>query len=314
MNIEDLTIFETLSRSFNMSEVAREMYISQSSVSYSISKLESELGVKLFTRNGKKLSHTPEGHMLLSRVSSIVKAYSDLRSLFIPNVYEQYLRVGWSHSVGEAYANTILSSYATKCPEICVFSMDGSPRQLLDMFEDHQLDILITGIESVSHNMGGGQVVSCELLDRSRLIFVCSAASNFVKQEALEKHLVRTEDLEVNELPVLLKQPISMPARLGTMLPQNIQGESPPCRVIGLYDSFCQALDGARFGLGAALVPDMLIDAADKDICWFESAGLQFEDDIYICIREADLNQRVISSFFNFTKKFFQEKRPHVHL
>ena len=313
MNIEDLTIFEYLSRSFNMSEVAREMYISQSSVSYSISKLESELGVKLFTRNGKKLSHTPEGHLLASHVSSIVNAYSDLRSLFIPNVYEKYLRVGWSHSVGEAYSNAVLRGYAEKYPKTRVFSMDGSPRQLLDMFEEHQLDILITGIEAVSHNAGGGLVVSCDLLDHSRLIFACSAASDFVKREALEKHLVRTADLKVNELPVLLKQPISMTSRLGTMLPQNIQGESPPCRVVGLYDSFCRALDGARCGLGAALVPDMLIDAENEDFYWFETAGLQFDDDIYICSREADLEQRDIRSFFDFTKKFFAERRPHIH-
>lgn len=313
MNIEDLTIFEALSRSFNMSEVAREMYTSQSSISYSISKLESELGVKLFTRNGKKLSHTPEGHLLASRASSVVNAYSGLRSLFIPNVYEKYLRVGWSHSVGEAYANAIMRGYAAEHAETRIFSMDGSPRQLLDMFEDHQLDILVTGIESVSHNMGGGQIVSCELLDRSRLVFACASTSHFVGEEALEKHLVRTEDLKINELPILLKQPINMPARLGTMLPQNIQGESPPCRVVGLYDSFSHALNGALYGLGAALVPDMLIDAEDENIRWFECAGLQFEDDIYICSREADLNQGCIRSFFDFTKKFFQEKRPHIH-
>lgn len=55
MNIRKLVIFYETARSLNMSKVAKELYISQPSISQSIAELESEIDIKLFDRIGKKL-------------------------------------------------------------------------------------------------------------------------------------------------------------------------------------------------------------------------------------------------------------------
>lgn len=61
MNERKLKIFFEVAKSLNMTEVARNLYISQPAVSMAISELEEELGVKLFERIGKKLYLTYEG-------------------------------------------------------------------------------------------------------------------------------------------------------------------------------------------------------------------------------------------------------------
>ena len=61
MNIRKLEIFYKTAKCLNMSQVAKEMYISQPSISQCISEIESEIDTKLFDRIGKKLYLTHEG-------------------------------------------------------------------------------------------------------------------------------------------------------------------------------------------------------------------------------------------------------------
>ncbi len=53
MTIRSLEIFVKVAECGKMSEVARNMYITQSSVSQAISEIEKEYGVKLFDRISK---------------------------------------------------------------------------------------------------------------------------------------------------------------------------------------------------------------------------------------------------------------------
>lgn len=53
MNERKLKIFYEVAKTLNMTEVAKNLYISQPAVSMVILELENELGVKLFERIGK---------------------------------------------------------------------------------------------------------------------------------------------------------------------------------------------------------------------------------------------------------------------
>lgn len=61
MNIRKLKIFYATANSLNMTKVAKELYISQPSVSQYIHEIEAELGVVLFDRIGKRLHLIEEG-------------------------------------------------------------------------------------------------------------------------------------------------------------------------------------------------------------------------------------------------------------
>ena len=54
MNIRKLSIFYETASCLNMSKVAKEMYISQPSISQCISEIEAELDTKLFRQNREK--------------------------------------------------------------------------------------------------------------------------------------------------------------------------------------------------------------------------------------------------------------------
>lgn len=64
MNIEALKYFQYIAKYKNITQAAKHLYISQSTLSRHIMSLENELGVKLFERNNKMVSLTEAGKML----------------------------------------------------------------------------------------------------------------------------------------------------------------------------------------------------------------------------------------------------------
>ena len=77
MNIRKLEIFYKTAKCLNMSQVAKDMYISQPSISQSISEIESEIDTKLFDRIGKKLYLTHEGKIFYEYVRTILNIYEE---------------------------------------------------------------------------------------------------------------------------------------------------------------------------------------------------------------------------------------------
>lgn len=62
----------------NLSEAAKELYITQPALSLSLSNLEKELGIKLFFRVRNGLVLTPEGEKLLDSFENVRDAYEEL--------------------------------------------------------------------------------------------------------------------------------------------------------------------------------------------------------------------------------------------
>ena len=60
-----------------MSQVAKDMYISQPSISQCISEIESEVDAKLFDRIGKKLYLTHEGQIFYEYTRRILNIYEE---------------------------------------------------------------------------------------------------------------------------------------------------------------------------------------------------------------------------------------------
>ncbi|MBQ9032134.1 MAG: LysR family transcriptional regulator [Parasporobacterium sp.] len=81
MNINSLKYFITLAEQLHFGRAADMLYISQSTLSYHINELENELGIKLFTRNNRKVLLSSTGAAILPLAKKIVEESSDLQKL-----------------------------------------------------------------------------------------------------------------------------------------------------------------------------------------------------------------------------------------
>ena len=77
MDSTKLKYFISAAQSLNFSEVARNYYVSQPTISHQIGLLEQELGVELFTRQGTKLHLTAEGDFFFPIARKIVDEIHD---------------------------------------------------------------------------------------------------------------------------------------------------------------------------------------------------------------------------------------------
>jgi len=72
MELLQLKYFSALAHNGNLTNTAKQLYISPPSLSLTISKLESELGVKLFDRNGRHLELNETGKNFLFDIDSML--------------------------------------------------------------------------------------------------------------------------------------------------------------------------------------------------------------------------------------------------
>ena len=75
MTIRDLEIFIEVVRAKNMSNAAKNLKISQPTVSHAISQIENEYNVKLFDRISKKLYITDVGLRLYDFALNILEQF-----------------------------------------------------------------------------------------------------------------------------------------------------------------------------------------------------------------------------------------------
>lgn len=70
MELLQLKYFRDAAKLENFSKVAEKYYVPQSSISHTIARLEEELGVKLFTRNGRKVLLNEAGKAFLEEIDA----------------------------------------------------------------------------------------------------------------------------------------------------------------------------------------------------------------------------------------------------
>ncbi|BAK98790.1 LysR family transcriptional regulator [Oscillibacter valericigenes Sjm18-20] len=89
MNLKQLQYFQTIAELEHYTRAAEKLYVSQSTLSHAIQELETELNVKLFTRNGRNVKLTKYGKLFLPYVQktleSLETGISTLQEYINPN-------------------------------------------------------------------------------------------------------------------------------------------------------------------------------------------------------------------------------------
>ncbi len=83
MNLQFIKYFVTLAETKNFTKAAEKVHVVQSTFSAGIKKLEEHLECKLFFRDKRNVSLTPEGVTLLPKAKKILSQWSEIESDFI---------------------------------------------------------------------------------------------------------------------------------------------------------------------------------------------------------------------------------------
>lgn len=243
MELIALEIFVEVSRRLSFSDVARNREIEPSSVSRTISSLETELGERLFHRTTRKLTLTEAGALYLARVEPLVaqldNAKHEVRAT--GRGPRGILRLSASTAFGQARLVPLLAAFCERYPDLKLeLLMDDANLDLVD----HGIDLAVRLAPGVDANV----IVSKLMETRYHVV----AAPGWLDA----RRLTRPDGLR--EQRVLR---FTLPGYRDRWLFRDKSGEVIIVPVDGdlLISSAIGLRDAAIAGLGPALLADWLI-------------------------------------------------------
>lgn len=144
MELRQLKYFVKVARTLNFSEAAKQLYVTQSTLSQQIKQLETELGTTLFVRSSHSVSLTEAGNVLLSQAQrTIVEAdlcaekIADLNALAAGE-----LNIGVTYSFSPILTETIVS-FIRQYPRIKLNITYKPMAELMQLLKRRDVDFVL---------------------------------------------------------------------------------------------------------------------------------------------------------------------------
>jgi len=147
MTLQELRYFCVTAEVLHYTRASRLLYISQPSLSYAINKLEQELGVPLFEKDGKRVSLTKYGEEFLPyakrALTEISEGIEHLREMKVPS--SGGISMGYLYSVSfSALPDFVNRFYRHQGNEQTAFRFrQGKAGELIEQLLNGSLDFLI---------------------------------------------------------------------------------------------------------------------------------------------------------------------------
>ncbi len=130
----------------NISAAAESLYTSQPGISKQLRLLEEELGVDLFSRNGKHLTEvTPIGCHIITKAENILREVNNIQILS-----EEYrddrrgsLSIATTHTQARYALLPVIKVFRERYPAVTLQIHQGSPEQIAELVQSGKVDFAI---------------------------------------------------------------------------------------------------------------------------------------------------------------------------
>jgi len=151
MNTSEIEVFLAIVRYGNISNAARQLYISQSTISQRIKNLESKLGVRLLERSKgiTSIRLTNEGERFFKIALKWEQLSTDSKMLK-QKQHNQYVSIAGVDSINNFVLNDIFRSIVNDDPNTGYFFRTHQSNEIYSLVEDNTVDIGFILQEKVS--------------------------------------------------------------------------------------------------------------------------------------------------------------------
>ena len=143
MELADLHIFRSVVQAGGITRAAEKLHRVQSNVTTRVRQLEQELGVDLFTRDGKRLHLSPAGKVLLDYADRLLDLAGEAREAVHDTRPRGLFRLGSMESTAATRLPGPLSDYMRRYPEVKLELHSGNTPQLATKVLAGELDAAI---------------------------------------------------------------------------------------------------------------------------------------------------------------------------
>lgn len=143
MILKDLEYICEVARQRTLSEAAKNLSISQPALSLFVSNLETELGIRLFTRKKNRLQITPEGKIYVQTASEMLDVRNRLYAQLHALKSQQKIRIGLASNYGFNIFSQVLASHKEFYADADISVSEGRAFSLLHLLKHLELDFII---------------------------------------------------------------------------------------------------------------------------------------------------------------------------
>lgn len=179
MTIRNLEIFTKVAELGSMSAAAKQMYITQPSVSLAIAEIEHEYDIKLFDRVGNRLRLTPTGEHLLEYTTHILHQYKEMEHFLKDESHSSAIRIGATVTVGQYIIAPIIDELKKEIPNASCEVTVASTHIIEDALLRSELDIGFVEGDITSQSLIVKPVMEDELT------VLCSTEHRFYGKESI---------------------------------------------------------------------------------------------------------------------------------
>ncbi len=167
--IAQLDAFHAICRLGTFSAAAEVLHLTQPSVSQRIAELEAALGIRIFDRDGKKISLTREGVLLERYVGASLALLDEIHHVFSPeHDHLGAIRIGTIDTLAYTCLANVAQALEHEYPAVDVDFMISTNQLLLDALDRHEIDIAFLLQPDVRANHWGKEIGKIDVAWLSR--------------------------------------------------------------------------------------------------------------------------------------------------
>ena len=139
-------VSEIAKQHLNVSRAAQALHTSQPGVSKQIRQLEEELGIEIFARSGKHLSHLTEaGETILEHAEEVLRQVSAIKAVALEHADKNAgtLGIATTHTQSRYVLPPVIKRFIGKFPRVALQLHQGSPVQISELAVNGTADFAI---------------------------------------------------------------------------------------------------------------------------------------------------------------------------
>ena len=203
MTLRHLTIFIEVYKTCNMTTAAKNLYMTQPSVSHAIKELERFYDIKLFERLSQKLYVTEGGQNLFNYATRILALHEECIVNLKSNEGMEKLKIGGNYTVGIHMLGTITDLFSHQHPSIKLFVTINKSSYIKTLLRKNDLDLALV---EESYAMSDSDMIQRPFY-HDRIVAVVSPTHHlalqtnlFLEDIALEPFLTREKGVGAREM------------------------------------------------------------------------------------------------------------------
>lgn len=139
-------IVEVMNHNLNVSSTAESLFTSQPGISKQVRMLEDELGVQIFGRTGKHLTHiTPAGQEVINIAQQVLEQVNAIKSVAAEHNQPDcgHLNIATTHTQARYALPKVIERFIQQYPKVSLHMHQGSPEQISEAAAKGRADFAI---------------------------------------------------------------------------------------------------------------------------------------------------------------------------